>query len=88
MQMTMMDEKQVQNSAGGFVFAVDDLTRLRRFLGMRMKGAVCAVSPMAMSCISFRRDFLCMHHAHVGNIHPAWYIHPPNMHADQVRTYC
>jgi len=31
-QTEQMDERQVQNSAGGYVFAVDDQTRLRRFL--------------------------------------------------------
>ena len=38
MQTEKMDEKQVKNSAGGFVFAVDDLTRLRRFLVLGAEG--------------------------------------------------
>lgn len=38
MQTEMMSASQVKNSAGGFVFAVDDLTRLRRFLVLGAEG--------------------------------------------------
>jgi 60 kDa SS-A/Ro ribonucleoprotein len=37
-QTEMMSAKQVENSAGGFVFAVDDMTRLRRFLVLGADG--------------------------------------------------
>jgi 60 kDa SS-A/Ro ribonucleoprotein len=37
-QTEMMSTKQVKNSAGGFVFAVDDMTRLRRFLVLGADG--------------------------------------------------
>lgn len=36
---------QVENSAGGFVFAVDDWTRLRRFLTLGVEGGTFYVSP-------------------------------------------
>ena len=37
-QTEMMSANQVKNSAGGFVFAVDDMTRLRRFLVLGADG--------------------------------------------------
>ena len=37
-QTEMMSANQVENSAGGFVFAVDDMTRLRRFLVLGADG--------------------------------------------------
>ena len=37
-QMEKARDDQVQNSAGGFVFQVDDLTRLRRFLTLGVEG--------------------------------------------------
>ena len=38
MQIDKMTAKQVKNSAGGYVFAVDDITRLRRFLVLGADG--------------------------------------------------
>ena len=35
-QSEPLDERQVQNSAGGYAYPVDDMTRLRRFLSWRI----------------------------------------------------
>ena len=40
---------QVANSAGGFVFAVDDLTRLRRFLTLGVEGGTYYVTESALT---------------------------------------
>jgi 60 kDa SS-A/Ro ribonucleoprotein len=40
---------QVANSAGGFVFAVDDLTRLRRFLTLGVEGGTYYVAERALT---------------------------------------
>ena len=37
-QSEALNERQVQNSAGGFSFPVDDMTRLRRFLVLGSEG--------------------------------------------------
>ncbi|MDR0717560.1 MAG: TROVE domain-containing protein, partial [Azoarcus sp.] len=40
---------QVANSAGGFVFAVDDLTRLRRFLTLGVEGGTYYVTQIELT---------------------------------------
>ncbi|VDP54004.1 unnamed protein product [Soboliphyme baturini] len=48
-QMTPMDSSQVRNYAGGFVFKVDEITRVRRFLILGVEGGTYYVKEMELA---------------------------------------